>query len=115
MNHIKPTDMTPSDAVISSYECNSSIYIEEPEKFSTLTGFVKITFITARITASLDCTLIIIITLNNNGGPLQKSLIFCFPWLTIIIWYLEMFSLFLLLLSIVYYFFFLISVHGKNI
>ena len=78
MNHIKPTDMKSSDAVISSYECNFSIYIEEPEKFSALTGFVKITFITARITASLDCPLIIIITLNNNGEPLQKSLIFLF-------------------------------------
>ena len=97
-----------------SYECNFSICIEEPEKFRALTYFVKIAFITARIIASLDCPLIII-TLNNNGAPLQKSLIFCFPWLNIITWYLERFSLFLLLLSIVYYFFFLISVHGKNI
>ena len=101
-------------ASLLSQSLSVAIAILEPEKFSTLTGFVKITFITARITASLDCPLIIIITLNNNGEPLQKSLIFCFPWLNIT-WYLEMFSLFLLLLSIVYYFFFLISVHGKNI
>ena len=96
-----------------SCECNFSICIGKPEKFRASTGFVKNEFITARIIASPDRPLIII-KLNNNEAPLQKSLIVCFPWLDIT-WYLEQFPLFLPSFFIVCYFFFLISVHGKNI
>ena len=52
----------------------------KPENLRPSRGFAEIAFMTMRITASLECPLIV--TNNSNGAPLQN-----------ITWYLEQFSI----------------------